>query len=295
MADILVISYDLQWASPVNVTANYYWNADHVSPSAFVPETNTHFLGRFIPKAHSLLPGLRQNADTVAPSAFISETNTHFLGRFAPTRYTLLASLRQNVYGDGVFVSAQPETNTHFLGRFTPTAYSVLALLRQNADTNAPGAFVPETNTHFLGRFTAPVFARFRYNTWDTSIPQPETNTHFLGRFTSARHVLLPGLRQNVPSDIFVPPVAETNTHFLGRFVPSAYVLPTGLRHNADTNFPGAFVPETNPHFLGKFTPPVISQAAIRLMGRYETCETSAPVTVSQSDWLVRHRRRHRR
>lgn len=99
-------------------------NNDSVSPTAFVPETNVHFLGR-----HTV-PQFRRfdyNVwDTGVPQP---ETNPHFIGHLTQTKYKIIAALRQNYPTNDV----QPETNTYFIGRFASTRYSIQIRARQNA------------------------------------------------------------------------------------------------------------------------------------------------------------------
>lgn len=293
-----VITYSVPRA-PVLSSYLYYYTqpAPPITGPAPIPETNIHFLGKFVQPQHNVLLGLRQNVldGTSGPLPTQPETQPHYITRPWPISFFVLPELRQNEARDLPILN----TNPHFVGRFTQPTFSRLP--RLSNDDGTPG-LQAETNVHFVAKFTAPSYALpvNRYNTYarDDSTPtlQPETNTHFIPRFTAPTYSLLALLRQNIgppngllptqpetqphfighfTSPVFarfcynqlqadivsVPPQPETNVHFIGKFrQPQHYVLQS-LRQGV---VPPAGVlptqPETQPHFLGRFTAPVFAQ-----------------------------------
>lgn len=233
-------------------------------------ETNPHFIGRYAAPQHRLLLALRQSPALDGEV----ETNVHWIARLTPTKFIVSPALRQNVPNDGpvppvpetnphfiaTFRTAtiwrfrlnswdtavpEPETNPHQIGKHRTAAHQVNPALRQTPANDVPPIVVQETNTNFIGRTAAPSFRTFRLNSTDTAVPQRETNPHFVGHYRANRHVLLPGLRQNVPSDIFVQPIQpETNPHFIARYRPGRFrpIFPNPVPWAPPTPQPGEVI-----------------------------------------------------
>lgn len=125
--------------------------AQDMSSSAV--ETNTHFLAKFSQPQFNILQGLRQQDDWSA-STFVPiqpDGNVHFVPRYTPVRHNVLPLLRSNIAVDTG--SSARETNTHFLGRFTQPRLVLLPLLRQRTaddfSTSPPANVQPRIHPFF--------------------------------------------------------------------------------------------------------------------------------------------------
>jgi len=196
-----------------------------------------------------------------AAAVSVLEAEPHFIGKFTPVAHKVLPLLRSNIAEDFTQLPVQSEAQPHFIGKFTQPQYFINSRLRINAASDFSSGTTFETNTHFIGRFSEAQFNIWRglrlniAADFSSATPQVEANSHFLAKFSAPNYNVLTSLRQNYATDIPVTAVVETNTHFIGRFVPAQFTIPTSLRSNIAADFTTLPTqPETNTHFLGRFT-----------------------------------------
>jgi hypothetical protein len=219
------------------------------------PDVQPHFVGRFTQPTFSRWVGSVEPPADFLPTV---ETNTHFVPRFAPVLHAVLPLLRSNIAADGSTPLPQPSTEPHFVGRFNQPVFSRWAGAIANPGNDLSTV---ETNVHFIARHQSPahtVNPALRSNV--AADPTLEAQPHFVGKFAAPQHTVLRGLFG--PWNIDAPGIVA-NPHHVGRFTtPTHSVLPLLRQTVGPPSGPMPRQPETNTHFIPRYTDPVFARFA---------------------------------
>jgi hypothetical protein len=158
VADIFVIVYDSPTQNPAAISNLLLWKPPQDTSTATPQvEAQPHFIGRFNPSIHRVLPWLRQNSASDAV-VFFADNTPNFLGKFQPVQFTVPVALRQPAAADAVVGIA--DNTPGFTARYRPIQFNILQSLRQQTDFSTTGPIGPqiEAQPHYITRYTQPQF-----------------------------------------------------------------------------------------------------------------------------------------